>query len=74
MDSKQFEFIKKTSDAIETCVEIQNLLVLLKDFCAYNEENSDKFSGLVSLTELLLSKNDSLFEQINDIEIHSLQL
>lgn len=68
MNIRQREFLEETTNAMEMCMQIKFLLTVLRDFCEFNEDASDKFLGLTILSEFLLSKNNHLYDQIEKVE------
>lgn len=71
MKLKQREFLEETDNAMTMCIQIKFVLTVLRDFCEFNEYTNDKFIGMTTLAEFLLSKNNRLYDQIENIETYA---
>ena len=65
----QQEFDESFERVQELGCEIERLILLFKDFCEKNHDESEKILSLLRLAEVLLGKSRELNDNISDMEV-----
>lgn len=68
MENSKQHFLEAWADTKETCIEMEALLTILKDYCEANEDEEHRIFDIRVMIELLSDKNQKQREQINQIE------